>query len=363
MEFALTEEQQMLQQTTGSILADLSPLDAVRKYAEGDSSASSEIDNGLLELGISGLTIPETYGGPGLGIMEAALVQECLGNAVSPGVILGSTLAAIAIEAAGSDVQKSEYLPKIASGKIHFGVAFNEYIGARDNTRLNFDGSMVNGTTIFALEAEQASHLLLSDAEGRLHVIHADAAGLTISKMKTIDRTRCYSEVVLDNVVLDPLSAETQGEKTIDKTVAAGRVMLAADTLGAAQYMIDAAVGYAKEREQFGRVIGSFQAVKHMCAEMAAKLEPSRALVWHAAYALQSDDDEGVLLACLAKSHLAEVGTFIARTATEVHGGMGFTDLLGLHFWFKRIGANRQLLGGPEKVRNEAAHLQGLIDA
>jgi alkylation response protein AidB-like acyl-CoA dehydrogenase len=123
--------------------------------------------------------------------------------------------------------------------------------------------------------------------------------------------------------------------------------------------MLEKAVEYAKTRDQFNRPIASFQAVKHMCAEMAAKLEPCRSMVWYAAYAQDQVPEEAALMACLAKSHLSEVGKFVARTSTEVHGGMGFTDLLGLHYWFKRIGANRQLLGGPEKLRAEAAELQG----
>ena len=137
--------------------------------------------------------------------------------------------------------------------------------------------------------------------------------------------------------------------------------MLAADTLGAAQTMIDQAVEYAQQREQFNRPIGSFQAVKHMCAEMTAGLEPCRALVWFAAHALDELPAESTLTACHTKAHLAEVGRFVAKTATEVHGGMGFTDLLGLHYWFKRIGFNRQLLGAPELIRDEAARLQDLV--
>ena len=127
--------------------------------------------------------------------------------------------------------------------------------------------------------------------------------------------------------------------------------------------MLDKAVAYSKERKQFGRTIGSFQAVKHLCAEMAAELEPARALVWYAAYAFEHAPDEAPLMAAHAKAHLSEIGRFIARTSTEVHGGIGMTDLLGLHYWFKRIGQNRQLLGGPEKVREIAAKLQGLIPA
>ncbi len=143
----------------------------------------------------------------------------------------------------------------------------------------------------------------------------------------------------------------------------AGWVLLAADTLGAAERMLEKAVAYAKEREQFGRVIGSFQAVKHLCAEMAAELEPARALVWYAGHAFDAMPDESSLAAAHAKAHLSEIGRFVARTATEVHGGIGITDLLGLHYWFKRIGVNRQLLGGPERVRHLAAAMQGFVSA
>ena len=160
-------------------------------------------------------------------------------------------------------------------------------------------------------------------------------------------------------VPADPLPGG--GAATTRRIVDAGRVMLAADILGAGTAMIEQAVAYAHTRVQFGRPIGSFQAVKHMCAEMAAALEPCRSLVWYAAHAFDHAPDEASLMACHAKSHLSEVGRFVARTSTEVHGGMGFTDLAGLHYWFKRIGLDRQLLGGPELLRNEAARLQGWI--
>ncbi|MCB1646262.1 MAG: acyl-CoA dehydrogenase, partial [Pseudomonadales bacterium] len=132
-------------------------------------------------------------------------------------------------------------------------------------------------------------------------------------------------------------------------------------TLGASQCALDQAVAYARERKQFNRVIGSFQAVKHMCAEMAAALEPCRSMVWYAGHAFDQVPEEATLMACHSKAHLAEVGKFVVRVATEVHGGMGFTDLVGLHYWFKRVGANRQLLGSPERVREQAAQVQGLI--
>ena len=175
--------------------------------------------------------------------------------------------------------------------------------------------------------------------------------------MATIDDSRRFAELSFDGVSAEPL-ASNDGLAALRN---AAWVILAADTLGAAQVMLDKAVAYAKERKQFGRVIGSFQAVKHLCAEMAAELEPARALVWYAAYAFDHAPEEASLMAAHAKAHTSEIGRFIARTSTEVHGGMGITDLLGLHYWFKRIGVNRQLLGGPEKVREHAARIQGLV--
>jgi alkylation response protein AidB-like acyl-CoA dehydrogenase len=118
-------------------------------------------------------------------------------------------------------------------------------------------------------------------------------------------------------------------------------------------------VAYAKERTQFGRVIGSFQAVKHLCAEMVAELEPARSLVWYAAHAFDALPAEASLAAAHAKAHLAEIGTAIVRTATEVHGGIGFTDEHDLQLWFKRVALDRHLLGGPDVLREEAARAQG----
>jgi alkylation response protein AidB-like acyl-CoA dehydrogenase len=139
----------------------------------------------------------------------------------------------------------------------------------------------------------------------------------------------------------------------------AGRVILAADILGASGRALDLAVAYSLQRKQFERVIGSFQAVKHLCAEMAAELEPARSLVWYAGHAFDAIPEEASLMACHAKAHLSEIGPFIVRTSTEVHGGIGFTDEQNLHYWFKRVGLARQLLGSPELLREEAARLQG----
>ncbi len=186
----------------------------------------------------------------------------------------------------------------------------------------------------------------------------ANAAGLTRTTLETIDRTRSVGELIFDGVAAETLPDADPA--VCEKVLDIGRTMLAADTLGAAQCMLDQAVAYAGQREQFGRVIASFQAVKHMCAEMASSLEPTRAFVWYAGHAIHEGASDAHLAACHLKAHLGEVGRFVAKTSTEVHGGMGFTDLVGLHYWFKRIGLNRQLLGSPERLRIEAAQAQGL---
>ncbi|MBV9252416.1 MAG: hypothetical protein JO227_24620 [Acetobacteraceae bacterium] len=176
-----------------------------------------------------------------------------------------------------------------------------------------------------------------------------------------MDRTRPVTDISFDNVPAQRLDAANQPLAAARRVLDAGRVLLAADTLGAAQRMLDRAVAFAKERVQFGRVIGSFQGVKYMLADCVTMLDPCRALVWYAAYAQDALPEEARLTACHAKAHLGDVGREVARITTEVHGGMGFTDLLGLHYWFKRISFNRQILGGPERCREEAAELQGWL--
>jgi alkylation response protein AidB-like acyl-CoA dehydrogenase len=255
------------------------------------------------------------------------------------------------------EAEDTDWLERIASGEMVMGVGVTEAIGAREGTGLKLSGDKVSGRASFVQGAESATHFLLTTG-AQLIIIERGANGVAESALTMIDKTRCTVTLDLDGAAAH-LVAGNNHEAAQAKMIDAGRVLLAADTLGAASMMLEKAVEYSKTREQFNRPIASFQAVKHMCAEMAAKLEPCRALIWYAAYAQDNVPDEAALMSRLAKSHISEVGKFVARTSTEVHGGMGFTDLLGLHYWFKRIGANRQLLGGPETIRREAAVLQG----
>ena len=353
MQFGLSEEQILLQDNVNRFLDDNSSLDRVRAYADG--GADTDIWAGLAELGIPALLIPEAHGGIGLQPLDAAIVAECLGSHIAPTPFLGSAvMTPTALVASGGD--HGELLADIAAGTTRIGIAFGEAIKRRNDAGVSVKDGRMSGTSMYAFDAE-ADAYLVADEHQHIYLVRTDDPGLTRSDLAIVDKTRRTVELNYENVAAELVSADpTVFAASID----IGRMALAADTLGAAQNMLDQAVEYAKQREQFNRPIGSFQAVKHMCAEMAAQLEPCRSMVWFAGHALAELPDEARVTACHTKAHLAEVGQFIAKTSTEVHGGMGFTDLVGLHYWFKRIGANRQWLGAPEFVREEAAVLQGI---
>jgi alkylation response protein AidB-like acyl-CoA dehydrogenase len=251
-----------------------------------------------------------------------------------------------------------DLLAEIAAGTHRVGIAFSEAIKRRNDAQVEARDGRLFGRSLFAFDADADSYLV-ADQKQHLYLVAADDPGLTRTHLTTVDKTRRTVELTYDNAAAQSVSTDV---RVFESVVDIGRIAIAADTMGAAQSMLDQAVEYAKQREQFNRPIGSFQAVKHMCAEMAAQLEPCRSMVWFAGHALAELPEEARITACHTKAHLAEVAQFVAKTATEVHGGMGFTDLVGLHYWFKRCGANRQWLGAPEFVRQEAAVLQGLTD-
>ena len=360
MYFGLSEEQSFFQDNVKKYLAEHATIDNIKHITSGDEkNLSAEIHQGLLNLGINGLLIPEEFGGLGLDLLFAAVVSEALGGGVGPAPFIAPyVMAPTAIKHAGSKIQQENYLSKIATNEYQFGVGFSEFIGKRNDAGIIFSDNRLNGSAMFVLDVNNATHLLLADEKGQIFVVDAKSSNIEIVNLTTIDKTRQYSEVICKNLEAELLENSSDSEGPINQAIDAGRIMLAADSLGASQTMIDKAVDYAKERKQFGRAIGSFQAVKHMCAEMTADLEPCYALVWHAAHCHDHSPDEARLMACHAKAHVSEVSKGIAKKATEVHGGMGFTDLLGLHYWFKRIGLNRQILGSPELVREEAYKTQ-----
>lgn len=360
MRFALSDEQRQLQATLSRVLGDVAPLDRVRRFARDDEPLAKDVWDALICVGAPAVLVPEALGGLGLGLLEAALIAETLGRAAAPAPFLGSAvLGPLAILKAGSEAQIERWAPKIARGEVHTAIAISEAIaGARDGAGVRAGQGTLDGSALFIIDDASADLLVVADTVGGLHLTSMNGDGMRREALKTIDATRRLGAAEFKAAPAEPLPRNAGALNALRD---AAFVILAADMLGAAGAMIDQAVAYTAVRHQFERPIGSFQAVKHLCAEMAAELEPARALVWYAAYALDEGLPDGSLAAAHAKAHLSEIGRFIARTATEVHGGVGFTDLLGLHFWFKRIGLDRQLLGGPERVRQIAAEIQGLV--
>jgi|TARA_B100000902_G_scaffold32154_1_gene38463 alkylation response protein AidB-like acyl-CoA dehydrogenase len=359
MYFGLSEEQKSLEENINRFLEDNASLDVIKAVANGESDKAKEVHQGIIDLGLSGLIVPEDYGGLELNMLFATVVAAALGSGTAPVPYTGSyVMAPMAINLGGDDNQKSNWLPKIAGGECVIGVGLSEYVGAREDAGIEFSDGKLSGRCLFLIDGKDADAYLLANKSGELFIVDSASSGISVTELTTVDKTRTSIELVLDKVDAEILPGSND-KKVIEKVLDAGRLMLAADTVGAAQVMLDKSVAYSLERKQFGRLIGSFQAVKHMCAEMAAELEPCHSMIWHAAHCQDNVPEEARLMACQTKAHISEVGKQVSKTATEVHGGMGFTDELGLHYWFKRIGLNRQLLGSPELIREEAGKLQG----
>ena len=357
MEFGPSETQRLFERILRDFLSHRLPMEEVHRLARRGSGFDEPLWRGLVELGLAGVLVPERHGGAGLGMFEAVLAAEALGYFAAPVPFAGAAvMAPLALMGSGNDAAQAAWLPRIAAGTARFSVVFERHAGGTGDSEVERRDGCLSGCLHGGLDFGGATHVLAVLRDSALAVLPTDGPGVRVSGRPSLDRTRPVALVELTNAPAELLAA---GDGRAVSLLDAGRTVLAADTLGAAQRMLDRAVAYAQEREQFGRVIGSFQAVKHMCAEMATMLEPCRALVWYAAYAHDALPDEARLAACHAKAHLGEVGREVSRMGTEVHGGMGFTDELGLHHWFKRISANRQLLGGPERCRQEAAALQG----
>ena len=358
MDFSLTAEQRELQESLDKALAKICPLERVRRHADARDTFAEDVWKGLVDLGVTGLVVAERFGGLGQGVLDAALVAESLGKHVVPAPYLGAVvLAPLAIAEAGSEAQQREWLPRIASGDLRVGVALSEpTAGQRAGAGVACRGGRLQGRSLFVVDAAGAQRFLVVDEVGGLHWVDRDAAGLVVTPLETIDSTRSTARLDFDGVTGEVLGRGSAN--VLQRLADVARVVQAADMLGASWRMLDQAVEYAKVREQFGRPIGAFQAVKHLCAEMAAELEPARALLWYAGYALDEGLADATLASLHAKAYLAEASRFVSRAAIEVHGGMGITDALGLHYWFKRNAWSYQALGSPERLREQAAQLQ-----
>ena len=330
MDFGFNDEQRAIKETAREMLSKRSPLAKVREAAESrsyDDALWSEIR----ELGWPGITISEEYGGLGLGTVELAILCEELGYACAPSPFLSNASAGLFIGHAGSDEQRERWLPGIASGGERGAAAFEP----RSNDLVP--------------DADGASMLVLNHGDDAVLVEVSDAQ---IEPVELIDATRAYARVSADGG--DPLPGDVEG--AADRAL----VALGAELTGIAQRAMEMAVDYAKEREQFDRPIGSYQAVSHRCAEMFLNTEEARSLTYYAAWTADAEPDSLPLAASMAKARASEAAWRVSASALQVHGGIGFTWEHDLHFLLKRARVGAELLGDPRMHRERIATLVGL---
>ena len=377
MDFGLTPDQELLAQSAREFLAAESPATTVRRIAEDAHAFSPELFRKIVAQGWTGLLVPEAYGGLGLGMLDAAVLLTELGRCLTPAPILSSAvLATCLLSSAGSAAQKKQWLPKLASGEVLATVAWLEEgdrldpAGVALKPRRARGGLRLSGAKLFVLDAEIA-HLYLvavrtgagsGEAGVSLLLVPRDTQGISVTPLPSIDVTRRVYEVKFDDVVIPPdriVGGEGKAWKHLARLLDVACVAIAAESQGGAERALEMAVEYAKVREQFGRTIGSFQAVKHMAAECFSEIEPSRSLLWYAAWAQQGNPKDASRAAAMAKARLGDVYTRTTDRAVQIHGGIGFTWEHDIHFWFKRARCNEAAFGGPAYHRERVAQLSG----
>ncbi|HXX49448.1 MAG TPA: acyl-CoA dehydrogenase family protein [Myxococcota bacterium] len=357
MNFDLSDEQELLQDTVRQFAANECPPPRVRAIFDGEDGHDTALWKGLVELGLGAVAVPDEFGGAGLELLDQALVAEVLGAAALPGPFLGHSLAGLAILWGGSDAQKKTWLPKLASGERVGTVAFAE----GDARWQPEEWTLAGGPTLSGVKSAlpfgaHADLLVVGTAGGGLALVERGARGLAVQAQPGVDRTRRIAEARFDATPAEPLP---NGVGASARVRDAGLVLLAADAFGGAQKLLEMSVEYAKTRQQFGVTIGSFQGLKHQLANMAVEVEPARGLYWYAAHAFDRVPAESARSAALAKAHLTQVFMQAARDSVEAHGGIGFTWECDVQIYFKRAMFDRAFLGTPSVHRERAAALAG----
>lgn len=358
----------MLADTVRSFLEATVEMDSVREASLARGAIHRPAWEGLAELGVVGLHIPEAYGGAGYSFVETAIVFEELGRRVVPLPLLSCVLASAAILAAGTESQKARYLPPIASGGRIASLAVFE--SAHDLSPLatravpDGDGWRLSGTKRYVTDASRAEAFVVAATTGDgvgLFFVQAGADGVTVTPTPSLDATRPLGEVALDGALVSEdayLGGAANGE-ALRSALDAGVVALAQEQAGGAQRCLEISVEHAKSRFQFGRAIGSFQAVKHMCADMLVAVEHAKSAAWHAARTLE-DPEESPIAVPLAKSVCSDAYVYVAGEMIQILGGLGFTWEHDAHLYFKRAKSNSLLLGSVDSHRDRLSDAIGI---
>ncbi|HVU71398.1 MAG TPA: acyl-CoA dehydrogenase family protein [Mycobacteriales bacterium] len=365
--FELDDDQRALRATVRDFAGEAFSEAEVRRLMAGPSGLERPVwERMATELGLQGLMVPEQHGGAGAGFVELAIVIEELGRRLAPAPFLSTALATLAITGADApDDAIGEHLAAIAEGRRVAAVAVAEDDGRWDADGVRCaastvdGGSRIDGAKSYVADGLIADLLVVAargeDGPG-LYLVEADAPGLTRSALEVFDPTRRLARLELQAVPALRLS----GPEGVDRFLDRARVAVAAEQVGGADLALSMAVEYAKERVQFGRPIGSFQAIKHMCADAYVDVESARSAAYYGAWAIDEGSPELTTVAPLAKAFCSETFVEVAMTNMQVHGGISFTYEHPAHLYFRRARSGAQLWGSPQSQRDLLATRIGL---
>ena len=372
MSVGFTEEQEELRQLVRRFLEQKSSSEQVRALMESDRSRDEAVWTQMAgQLGLQGLVVPEEFGGAGFGPVELGIVFEEMGRALLVAPFFSTVaLGAQTLTTSGDRVAMERWLPGIAEGSLTATLALSEASGAWDlddvATTAEQDGDIwhLSGTKSFVIDGHTADLLLVvaRDGDGRIGVfgVEADAAGLTRTKTESLDPTRDLADVNLERTPSVRVGAERDAVEWLGEVTDLVLAALACEQIGGAARCLEMSVEYAKVREQFGRPIGSFQAIKHKCAMMLLEVESGRSAAYHATASVASADSEASVAAVLAKAYCSTAYTHAAKETIQIHGGIGFTWEHDAHLFLRRAKSSELLFGAPATLRARLGDLVGL---
>jgi alkylation response protein AidB-like acyl-CoA dehydrogenase len=372
MRFSFTDEQQEFRSVVRRFLEDKSPTIAVRRLMETDVGYDPEVWRSLTgDLGLTGIHVPEIYGGQGFGISELAIAVEEMGRALFCAPYFASTvLATTAILKAGTDAQKRALLPDIAAGRTIAALALTEENGRWDAGGVTMTATPVgekyrlDGIKSFVLDGHTADVIVVvarrpesKHANGlSFFTVGGNAAGLQRRNLETMDQTRKLARLTFAGVEAELLGEEGAAAGPLELTLDVAAICLANEMVGGAARLHESAIAFANMRVQFGRPIASFQSLKHKAADMLLDVELAKSAAYYAAAAADEGDDELPALASLAKAAASEAYVQTAIHTVQIHGGIGFTWDNDTHLWFKRAKSSEVFLGGPAYHRERLMH-------
>ncbi len=370
MDFDLSKPQKLLKHSARDFLARECKPERVRELMETDTAHDDRLWESIADQGWTGLVVPEEHGGLGLGLVELAVVAEEMGRACLPGAFLSTLTAAALIERAGSAEQRAKYLEPIAAGELKATVAFLEESASWDVDALKFKAThgggnfKLSGRKLFVSDAGVSDLLICVARSGgdslALLPVERKAEGLSVMPMSSMDGTRKLYEVAFENVTVaeaDVFGADGDERGALHGALEVGVVALCAEMVGGMQWVLDTTVEYAKTRQQFGRAIGSFQAVQHQCADMLLMTESARSATYYAAWALTEGDPSASVAASIAKAYCSDAYREVGNRGVQVHGGIGFTWEHDLQLYYKRSKSSETLFGDATFHRERIARL------